>query len=83
METLDAIAAMIERDGSSKRAISERMGKSPNYLASTIEQAKRKNGDARAATLAALAAATGHRLAAVPVDDVPASALVIDPPSNA
>lgn len=82
MNTLNAITETIERDGSSMRAISERMGKSSNYLASTIEQAKRKTGDAHAGTLAALAKACGHELAIVPREDLPPSALVIDPPEG-
>lgn len=51
------------------------LGKSSTYV---------NNGDSRgstpqADTLAAMLAVCGYKLAAVPADDLPASALVIDP----
>lgn len=82
VNTLEAIAALIERDGSSRRAVSERMGRSPSFITATESQARRKAGDAHAGTLAALAKACGHELAIVPRDDLPPSALVIDPPEG-
>ena len=79
MNTLEAMTAIIDASGESRRTLSERMGRSPNYLASVIEQSQRKGGNVNSATLAALADVAGYSLAAVPADDLPPSALVIDP----
>ena len=80
MNTLEAINAMIGESGESRRTLSARMGKSPNYLASVIEQSNRKGGNVNSATLSAVAKACGYTLAAIPSDRLPAGALAIDPP---
>ena len=82
MNTLEAMQELIRRDGSSRRAISARMGRSSNFLTATESQARTRGGDALAGTLATLARATGHRLALVPVDELTPRAIVIDGPED-
>ena len=54
------------------------MGRSPNWLASTTG----KPGSSEAATVAELAEVCGYKLAAIPAEDLPGTALVIDPPNK-
>lgn len=76
MNTKDAMKTVVCDAGYSLRRASELMGRSPNWLANTLA----RSGSSEAATVAELAQVCGYRLALVPAGDVPASALVIDPP---
>lgn len=55
--------------------IGDTMGKRPNYASVTLGRGSRPRVD----TYAAMLSACGYILAAVPAEDVPASALVVDP----
>lgn len=79
MDTNNAIRAVVKRSGMSLRAASTAMGKSVNYICATLA----RPGSVEAASLASLAAVCGHAVCLVPLEDVPPSALVIDPPAPA
>lgn len=78
MNTNELMKALINKKGLSMRGASLALGRSPNWLASTTG----KPGSSEAATVAELAEICGYKLAAIPADDVPDSALVIDPPTR-
>jgi hypothetical protein len=54
------------------------MGKSANYIGSTLNQGSTPKAD----TLASMLEPCGYSLAAIPKEDLPNSALVIDPASK-
>lgn len=76
MDTNDAMRSMIGAAGLSARRASLDMGRSAAWLSNTLA----RPGSSTAETLAELAEVCGYRLCAVPVDDVPPSALIIDAP---
>lgn len=78
MNTNELMKLLINKKGLSMRGASLAMGRSPNWLASTTG----KPGSSEAATVAELAEVCGYKLAAIPADDVPDTALVIDPPNK-
>lgn len=82
MDTIDAVRGAVGASGKSMRAVSEDMGRSSNYVYSSLEQSQRKGGGLHSATLAGIANACGYSLALVPHDQVPPDALVIDPPGT-
>lgn len=82
MKTIAAITKIVEESGMSKRAVSEAMGRSGNYLASVIEQSQRKGGGVRSSTLSSIAEACGYSLVLVPAEKVDDGMLVIDPPED-
>lgn len=82
MRTTDAMQVMIDASGSSKRYISERMGKHPNFVASIQAQSAKKGGGVNSGTLANLADVCGYSLALVPHDSMPHDAIKIDPPDR-
>lgn len=78
MDTGDALRAMVGRSGLSLRAASVASGRTPEWLSATLAR-----GSAPTMPVAAdLARACGHTLALIPSDDVPPSAIVIDPPAR-
>lgn len=80
MDTLSAVNSVIRDSGLTSRRVSQMMGKSESYMSAAIAQSKRKGGGFNSATLAELADVCGYKLALVPRDRVPESAVVIDPP---
>lgn len=82
MKAIEALEIIIKSSGESRRDLSENIGKSPNYIASVVEQSKRKDGGANSATIAAIAEACGYKLALIPEGKVPKNAIMIDPPKN-
>ena len=80
VKTITAILRLTDGSGMSKKAISEVMGKSGNYLASVIEQSRRKGGGVRSSTLSAVAEACGYAVVLLPKDSIPPEAITIDPP---
>ena len=81
MKATDAIREILERSGESARAVFRAMNRSSTYVSSAISQAERHAG-MTTATVAGIAAACGYALALVPTGDVPAGAILIDPPST-
>lgn len=61
--------------GISTNSISRALGKADSYIASGITRGSTPKAD----TLAAMLKPCGYKLAAIPEDDLPESALVIDP----
>lgn len=76
MDTGDAIKSMLIRTDTSQRAASLAMGRSGNFLGATFA----KQSTCSAATVAEVGRVCGYTLALVPDRDVPAGAIVIDPP---
>lgn len=75
MEALEAVKGAAASSGTPVTHIGPAMGKRPNYINVAINRGRSPQAD----TLAAMLAPCGYKLAAVPADDLPASALVIDP----
>ena len=75
MDTNSVMQEMTRSAGLTMKQASLDMGRSANWLSSTLS----RPGGSEAATVASLAEVCGYALAAVPVDDLPPSALVIDP----
>lgn len=73
MNAYDAIRAAASRQGLALADIGRALGKRDNYIASM------RGRNIGSSNLAAILAASGYALVAVPADEVPAGALVIDP----
>ena len=78
MQAIDAVKAAAAAAGVPTTHIGPAMGKGAPYVASTAT----RGSVPRADTLAAMLQVCGYVLAAVPADDVPPSAIVIDPPAR-
>ena len=79
MKTPDAILVAVKATGESLRSVSARLGRSPNYISSVVDQAKNKGGNVSSGTLSSIADACGYRLAMVPVDgELPNGSISID-----
>lgn len=78
MKASDTIKKAAENAGYSLRGVSQALGKSPNYIASSVGRGSTMQAD----TLAGALGVCGYALAAVPLDSVPPDALVIDPPGD-
>lgn len=75
---MEAIETVKQAAAAAKKPITHiglDMGRRPNYVSVSIN----KGVTPRADVLAAMLSACGYVLAAVPAEDVPASALVVDP----
>lgn len=62
----------------STNAVSRALGKADSYISSGITRGSTPKAD----TLAAMLEVCGYKLAAIPAEDLPDTALVIDPPSK-
>ena len=82
MDTVDAVRKAVDASGKSMRAVSEELGRSSNYVYSSLEQSARKGGGLHSATLAGIAGVCGYSLALVPKGKEPPGSLVIDPSNN-
>ena len=78
MQAIDAVKAAAAAAGVPTTHIGPAMGKATTYVATSSA----KGTTPRADTLAAMLDVCGYVLAAVPADDVPPSAIVIDPPAR-
>ena len=76
MNTNNAVRNAIKSAGMTLDGVSLAMGKSKNWLSSTLAHTE----SSKASTVAQIGGVTGHALALVPREDLPASAIVIDPP---
>lgn len=76
MKAMEAVKGAAKAGGVTYSAIGDAMGKRPNYVSVAINKGLTPQAD----TLAAMLAPCGYSLAAVPTDELPPSALVIDPP---
>lgn len=74
MNAHEAIRAMIKKRGRTLDSISTELGRSKNWLSSTLYLAD----DSRAGTVAEIARACGFRLALIPRSAIPPGALIID-----
>lgn len=79
MDTNEAIRAAVDNAGLSLRSASLALGKSENWISSTLQ----RNGSSSGDTLASLGEVCGYSLALIPKGNVPPGALVIDPPEQA
>ena len=77
MEALDVLRSVMEEAGKGGYELSRDMGRAPSYVGAALGRGSVPKAD----TLAAMLAPCGYVLAAVPADDVPAAALVIDAPA--
>lgn len=75
MQPSNAVRGMIAASGMTLRDASRAMGKSQTFLGSSLGRGAGLAVD----TVASAAAVCGWRLVLAPADDLPASALVIDP----
>lgn len=75
MQPSAAVRGMIAAAGYTLRDASRAMGKSQTFLGSSLG----RSAGLTVETVAAAADAVGWRLVLAPADDLPASALVIDP----
>lgn len=83
VKTPDAILAAIDSSGESQRSVSLRLGRSPNYIASVLEQSRRKGGSVNSGTLASIADACGYDVALVPHgQELPSGSMRIDAPDR-
>lgn len=78
MNTNDALRTAIKQSDMTLDGVSLALGKSKNWLSATFAGAS----SSKASTVAQIGQITGHVLALVPKKDLPASAIVIDPPEN-
>lgn len=78
LKASDTIKKAADNAGYSLRGVSQALGKSPNYIASSVGRGSNMQAD----TLAGALAVCGYALAAVPFDSVPPDALVIDAPGE-
>lgn len=76
MNTNEAMRAAVDNAGLSLRSASLALGKSENWLSSTLQRNDSSSGD----TLASLGEVCGYSLALIPKGKEPTDALVIDPP---
>lgn len=75
MNTKEVIENASQKAGKSYKTISNEINRSNNFLSNTLGRGSTPQAD----TLANVLDACGYKLAAIPADEVPASALVIDP----
>lgn len=75
MQAIEAVRTAAANSGTPITHIGRSMGKRDNYVSATT----RRGSSPQCDTAAAMLEACGYALAAVPVDDLPPSALVIDP----
>ena len=75
MKAIEAMKQAAAAAGVPNTHIGRAMGKAENYVAKIAT----RGSDPSTANAAAMLEPCGYALAAVPVDDLPASALVIDP----
>ena len=78
MDAYEVVRHAATRGGVSLAGIGRAMGKPGNYVSNGAARGSTPKAD----TLAAMLAPCGYVLAAMPRDDAPASALVIDPPAR-
>lgn len=78
MNTNEAMRAAVDNAGLSLRSASLALGKSENWLSSTLQ----RNGSSSGDTLARLGEVCGYSLALIPKGMEPSDALVIDPPES-
>lgn len=76
MNAYEAVKRAAENKGISTNSIGRALGRADSYVASGATRGSTPKAD----TLAAMLDVCGYKLAAMPSDDVPGSALVIDPP---
>lgn len=76
MKAIDVVKAAAASAGVPTTHIGRAMGKRDNYVSAVASRGSTPQAD----TLAAMLNVCGYKLAAIPSDDVPGSALVIDPP---
>ena len=74
MNAMDAVKQAAERSGTQVTDIGPAMGKSRSYVSTASSKESRPRYD----TLAAMLGACNYKLCAVPCEDVPASAIVIE-----
>ena len=76
MDTNEAIRTMIDHSGYSQRAVSTELGRSANWISSTLQ----RPGSSECSTVAAIGRITGYTLALIPANrKIPPDSLVIDP----
>lgn len=80
MDTLQAVRSAVKESGNSMRGVSEAIGRTPNYLNSTVRRSELSGGGLNSPTLARVADTCGYSLALIPKGTEPPGALVIDPP---
>ena len=78
MKTYDAIRIAARNAGMSLRGLGRAYGKTDGYIVSAISRGNTPKTD----TTAGILATCGYALCAVPADNVPEDALVIDPPAT-
>lgn len=78
MNTQDLIRHAVSQADISMISASRAMEKNDNYFASVVARGSTPKAD----TLAAMLEVCGYKLAAIPHEDVPDTALVIDPPGG-
>ena len=78
MDTNEAMRRAVSNAGLSLRSASLAVGRSENWLSSTLQ----RNGSSSGDTLASLGEVCGYSLALIPKGKEPEGALVIDPPSS-
>lgn len=76
MDAMGAVKEAARATGTPTTHIGPAMGRASTYVASAAS----RGSDPLTGTTAAMLAVCGYALAAVPVSDLPPSALVIDPP---
>ena len=74
MDAMDAVKAAAKQSCTPITHIGVSMGKRPNYINVAISRGRTPQAD----TLAAMLAPCGYVLAAMPKEDVPATAIVVD-----
>lgn len=75
MDSYEAVTKAAEHAGISTNKVSRALGKADSY----ISAAKTRGSTPQADNLAAMLEVCGYKLAAIPSEDLPVSALVIDP----
>lgn len=78
MNSYEAIEIAAANAGLSTNKVSRAIGKADSYISAS----KTRGSTPQANNLAAMLEVCGYKLAAIPSDDLPDTALVIDPPSK-
>lgn len=76
MEAFEALRIASDKAGIPDYKIGPSMGKPASY----VSNGRARGSSPQCNTMAAMLGVCGYRLAAIPSEDVPESALVIDPP---
>lgn len=76
MKAIDALKSAASSSDVPITHIGIKLGKKPNYISNVASRGSSPQCD----TMAAMAAVCGYKLALIPADDVPATALIIDAP---